>query len=80
MHVNVNVQTNSLSKLPKCKGGLVSVFRKIDGLVDAKRRPWQWVEKTSKRSNPPNQIIIVLLWLMQVFDLDLLLLQLTYQI
>jgi len=39
MHVNVNVQTNSLSKLPKCKGGLVSVFRKIDGLVDAKRRP-----------------------------------------
>jgi hypothetical protein len=39
MHISVNVQTNSLSKLPKCKGGLISVFHKIDGLVDAKRRP-----------------------------------------
>jgi len=39
MHISVNVQTNSLSKLFKCKGGLVSVFRKIDGWVDVKRRP-----------------------------------------
>ncbi len=39
MHISVNVQTNSLSKLSKCKGGLVSVFRKIDGWVDVKRRP-----------------------------------------
>jgi hypothetical protein len=40
MHISVNVQTNSLSKLSKCKGGLVSVFCKIDGWVDVKRRPW----------------------------------------
>lgn len=36
---NVNLKTNSLSNLPKCKGGLTNVFCNIDGLLDAKGRP-----------------------------------------